>query len=143
MTMNESNTVAVNDVEQTAAQLLMRALYDEITNIRVPWSITPEDQQQAILDRLRGVVDLAVRGAVRSIATVGFTSIRGRVDSLTIKDDAKAVLLLARGSEQIHDLADHVSSEAILVFADPQQFIDGMQVFKAQADQPALPLGDD
>ena len=55
--------------------------------------------------------------------------------SLTIKEGAKAVLTLARGSEEMHALADRVGSFAVLVFADPKEFTEGMHVIKAQADQ--------
>lgn len=134
---------SVEAVEETVGQQLMRALYDEVTNIRIPWSVMPQQQQQELLDRLRAQVDTAVSGAVRRIATGGFSSIAARIDSLTIKDDAKAVLLLARGSEALHELSDRVGSTAVVVFADASEYTDGMQVFTAQADQPDLPLQDE
>lgn len=40
----------------------------------------------------------------------------------------------------MHELADRVGSRAIVVFADPKEYTDGMDQIKAQADQPELPL---
>ena len=132
----------IPEVEETVGQYLMRALFDEVTNIRIPWSITPQQEQQALLDRLRSQVEEAVRVAVSRIAMQGFSHISASIESLTIKDEAKAVLLLSRGSEELHTLADRVGSRAIIVFADHTEYTDGMNAIKAQADQPPLPLED-
>ena len=132
----------IPEVEETVGQYLMRALLDEITNIRVPWLVTPQQDQQALLDRLRYQVEEAVRVAVSRIAMQGFSHISASIESLTIKDEAKAVLPLSRGSEELHTLADRVGSRAIIVFADHTEYTDGMNAIKAQADQPPLPLED-
>lgn len=137
MSANESE---IPQVEKTIGQQLMGALYDEITNMRIPWPVTPQQQQQEILDRLRAAVEHAVTVAVKRLATGGFEYVVAEIDSLTIKDDAKAALVLPRGTQDIHALADRVKSKVVIVFADPQDYIDGMHEFKAQADQPPLPL---
>lgn len=138
----DKTTGEINDVEETVGQYLMRALFDEITNIRIPWAVTPQQQQDELLDRLRRQVDEAVRIAVSRIAMQGFTHISASIESLTIKDEAKAVLLLSRGSEELHELADRVGSRAIIVFADHTDYTDGMNAIKSQADQSRLPLDD-
>jgi hypothetical protein len=142
--MNESiaSNTDLSDVAESVGTRLMRALFDEVTNIRMPWAVTPQQQQQDLLDRLRMQVDEAVRVAVGRIAMQGFQHISASIESLTIKDEAKAVLLLSRGSEELHTLADRVGSRAIIVFADHTEYTDGMNAIKSQADQPSLPLGD-
>lgn len=129
-------------IEESVGTELMRAMYEEITQQRIPWIATPEQQQREVIDRLRAKVEMAVQTAVRRLATMGFTHVVAQVESLTIKDEAKAVLLLSRGTEAMHELADNVGSRAVIVFADPADYTDGMHVIKAQADQPALPLDD-
>ena len=141
--MNAVASNALPEIEETVGQYLMRALYDEVTNIRIPWAATPQQQQQEVLDRLQRQVDEAVRVAVQRIAIQGFIHITGSIESLTIKDTAKAVLLLSRGSEAMHTLADRVGSRAVIVFADHTEYTDGMDAIKAQADQPPLPLEDE
>ena len=141
--MTTENNTQTSQLEETVGQLLMRALFDEITNIRVPWAGTPQQQQQELLDRLRRQVDEAVRIAVNRISVQGFTHIAASIESLTIKDEAKAVLLLSRGTEALHELADRVGSRAVIVFADHKEFTDGIEAIKAQADQGHLPLGDE
>lgn len=127
-------------VEESIGTQLMKALYEEITNLRMPWIVTPQQQQQEVLDRLRAQVDLAVRSAVRQLATVGFNHIAAQIDSLAIKDEAKVVLMMARGSQELHEVADRVGTRALIVFADPAEYTDGMEQLKAQADQADLPL---
>lgn len=134
------STTTIPAVEETIGQLLMGALYDEITNLRVMWPVMPQREQQDLLDRLRKHVDEVVRIAVRRLATEGFPHVVAEIDSMAIKDDAKVALVLPRGSAEAHTLLDHVKSKVILVFADPQQYTDGMEQFKTQLDQPPLPL---
>lgn len=134
----------IPEIEETVGKLLMGALYDEITNLRTMWAVTPQQQQQELLDRLRSQVGQAVHIAVKRIAVGGFVHIAAVVESLTIKDGAKAVCQLSRGSQALHELADRVGSQAVIVFADPNEFTEGMDQIKAMADQPELPLdGDD
>lgn len=133
-------TTTIPEVEQTIGQLLMGALYDEVTNLRVMWPVMPQQEQQDLLDRLRKQVDEAVRIAVRRLATEGFPHIVAEIDSMTTKDDTKVALTLPRGSQEAHTLLDYVKSKVVIVFADPKQYTDGMEQFKTQLDQPPLPL---
>lgn len=91
MTENELNQT-IPQVEETVGQLLMGALYDEITNLRTLWPVTPQQQQREVLDRLQRQVSEAVHIAVNRIAIGGFSHIAAQIESLTIKDGAKAVL---------------------------------------------------
>lgn len=136
---NDSNG-ALAAIEESVGTHLLRALYEEITNLRTVWVVTPQQQQQEILDRLQDAVSHAVSIAVRRLATGGFENIVAQIDSLTIKDEAKAVLMLPRGTQELHTLADRVGSKAIIVFADAKEYTDGMHVISAQDDQPSLPL---
>jgi hypothetical protein len=60
--------------------------------------------------------------------------------SAQIQNDDLVVLMMPRGSQELHTIADRVGSKAIIVFADPAEYTDGMHVLQAQADQGALPL---
>lgn len=139
--MTEEATV-LKTAEESLGTELLKALIVEVQQLQSPWQNTPEREQQAIIDRLRSQVDYAVTGAVRRLACAGFTHLSAQVESLTIKDEAKAVLTLARGSEELHELADRVGTRAIIVFADATEFTDGMHTVKAEADQGELPLDD-
>ena len=107
----------------------------------MPWAITPQQMQQEVLDRLDAQVAGAVNRAVIAIATQQFVSVAASIESLTIKDGAKATISIARGTEALHAVADRVGSTVVLVFADPKEFTEGMHVIKADADQRDL-LGD-
>lgn len=128
------------EVEESIGAELMRALYDQVTSLRTPWVVTPQQQQQDVLDNLRAAVEQAVHSAVKRLSTAGFEYVVAEIDSLTIKDDAKAAIVLPRGTQDIHALADRVKSKVIIVFADPMEYMDGIHAFKSQDDQQTLPL---
>lgn len=136
----QDESLSLKTAEESVGSVLLRALFEEISNLRTPWAITPKSQQDEVIDRLRAQVSEAVAGAVTRIATQGFAHIAVNIESLTVKDEAKAVLTLSRGVQEIHDLADRVGSRAVLVFADPQEYTDGMHAIQGEDDQPGLGL---
>jgi uncharacterized protein (DUF2141 family) len=88
-------------------------------------------------------VDAVVGAAVNRIATMGFKFIVTNIDSLVIKKEAKVSVTMARGTQEVHQLADRVGQRAVIVFADPKEFTEGMEQIQAQADQNPLPLDDE
>lgn len=130
----------LQEIKDSVGSVLTRAVIEEITRIRIPWNVTPQQQQQDTIDRVRATIDHAVAHAVRRIATGGFDSVAVEIESLAVKDDGKVTLVLPRGTDEVHVLLDHVKGKALLVFADPAEFAAQANAVKAQADQPALPL---
>lgn len=140
MTETNDSTSITETIKDLIGQRLVKALFEEITSLRMPWAITPQQQQQEVLDRLQEHVENAVSAAVSGIASAGFTYAPARIDSLAIKDEAKATILLARGTEAMHVFADRVGSAVVVVFADPKDYTAQMDGIRAQADQHQLPL---
>jgi hypothetical protein len=128
----------VEQVKLSVGEALLRGALAEIQTLGVPWIITPEKQQQDIIDRMRMQIEHLVDVAVRRIASTGFESVPVTIDSLAIKDEAKAVLLLSRHGDGLHTVADQVGAKATLVFADPAAFLDNMRGVQAEADQRPL-----
>lgn len=140
MTESTESTSITETLKDLIGQRLVKALFEEITNLRMPWSITPQQQQQEVLDRLQEHVENAVSAAVSGIASAGFTYAPARIDSLAIKDEAKATILLSRGTEAMHVFADRVGSAVVVVFADPKDYTEQMDAITAMPDQPSMPL---
>lgn len=126
--------------EALMGQRLLKKLHEEIAQLGQPWVNTPEREQNRIIDRMRNTVEAEVRGLVSTIAGAGFAWAPSALESLTIKDGAKATLILTRGTEAMHAFADRVGSAVVVVFADPQEYLERMHEIKAMADQPRLPL---
>ncbi|MCO6445690.1 MAG: hypothetical protein J5J04_16580 [Anaerolineae bacterium] len=131
---------AITTIEDLIGLRLLKKLHEEISQLGQAWVNTPQIEQQRIIDRMRASVEDAVRAAVSGIASAGFTWAPAAVESLTIKDGAKAVLTLARSTDAMHDVADHVGSAVVIVFADSKRYLEQMHEIKAQADQRTLPL---
>lgn len=130
----------LDDITDSVGLALLKRMHVELTQLQTPWQNTPEAQQQQILDRLRAGVYEAVGAAVRRIAGEGFAHVAVTIDSLSIKDEAKAAISVPRASSAMHDLADMVGQRAMLVFVDEKAYTANMERLKALADQPELPL---
>ncbi|MGD9885814.1 MAG: hypothetical protein AB7U95_37525 [Reyranella sp.] len=133
-------TAAIATIEALIGQRLLKKLHEEITNLPDVWQRVSEAEQARIIERMRQSVETAVRAAVSGIASAGFAWAPAALESLTIKDGAKATLILSRGTEAMHEFADRVGSPVVVVFADPKEYLEEMHEIRAQADQPSLPL---
>lgn len=133
----------VPEVEESVGGMLFSALMEEIMHQRTMWVVTPREQQQELIERMRKQVETAVHGAVRRLATAGFEYIAATIESFTSKKETKVALTVPRGIQELHTLLDRVGTDAVIVFADPKEFTDGMDRIKAMDDQAPLPLGED
>jgi len=128
------------NIAMSAGAELLRAVVDEVRTMQLGWSMLGEESQNRIIDRLRIAVHEAVSLTVRRCAAADYEHLVAEIESLTVKDGAKAVLSLVRGSTELHALLDRVGSRAVLVFTEPDKFTSGMELLRGDADQPQLPL---
>lgn len=123
---------------ESAGVTLLDALINEIRQLPKPWQQTSEAEQQVVIDRLRRSVENAVRSLVGTIAAARFARIPATIDSVTFKDGVKAVLKLSKGYSGTYELAENTGGQALVVLASHQQFVDGIERIKADADQPDM-----
>ena len=129
--------------EKLGLYLLERTL-QEIRALPDVWEKLPEWQQAEVIDRVRaGVID-AVAGAVRIISSRGFDGVVCEIDSIQIKGEIKAALIVSRanGHETLQQFYDAQGQPCVIVLANPDEFSGGMGAVRAETDQRAMKLGD-
>lgn len=123
-------------IERMGAELL-KALVDEVRNAPAQWQKLTKTQQDMLIDRLRSTVRRETDRAVQLIAKGKRKSATVVVESLTVKDGAKAALKLVDG---IHDVVDYVGRSAVLALCDPAQYLKGIENLKGDDEQKGLEL---
>lgn len=136
--MNDSRH---SQVTETFGGAMMRVLLDQMRTLPEIWQKIPEEQQQGLIEIARDEVAKVVRAGVGSVVAFGYPHTEVGVESITVKSAGKVVLSLS-DPEAIHELVDAVGRKCVLVLVDPEMFTSGMEAFKADADQPRLPLGE-
>ena len=129
--------------EKLGLYLLERTL-QEIRALPDVWEKLPEWQQAEVIDRVRaGVID-AVAGAVRVISSRGFDGVVCEIDSIQIKGEIKAALIVSRanGHETLQQFYDAQGQPCVIVLANPEEFSGGMGAVRAEPDQRAIKLSD-
>lgn len=126
---------SVSAASESAGTTLLKALLNEIRQLPKPWEETPEREQEVVIDRLRRAIDSSVRSLVRVIAGGSFPHIPATVESVAFKDGVKAVLTLSKGHDGTHALADATGGQAMVVLANAQEFLEGMERIQAENDQ--------
>lgn len=124
---------------QTVGQQLLGALVEEIRNLRTHWAVTPQQQQEEIIDRLSDKVQIAVTRAVGIIAKDTFLAIPAHIESVTFKDGVKTVLTASKSADGRHELADAEGSDVLVLVTDPQKYLEHMETIRGDKDQPELP----
>jgi hypothetical protein len=132
----------VNDnplkIQETMAQQLMRCLFENVTSLRVPWSITPEAAQKDILDRMKKAVDDVTQRVVKQVLSASAVHMEAHLKGIAATDVIKATLVIPSADVALHSLIDRRGGKVMIVLCDMEQYTGGMDSFKATADQ--LPL---
>lgn len=121
--------------EKSAGHELLEALIAEIRNQKRPWASLMPDEQNEVIDRLRGRVVGCVDLLVRAIIAHGRGTIRARVKSVSFADDIKATLGLTQGNALVHELADRAGSDILITLVDPDEHAAGVENVKGDAVQ--------
>ena len=130
------------ETEQFGAQV-MKACYEQITQLRTMWAVTPQQMQDEILDRMRAQLQGVVTAGVRRIIGAGFEQCAVTLKSISA-DGGKAKAALIVAEPELHKMVDALGKKVVLVLVDPADYALGMDAVKSDADQHALPLvGDD
>lgn len=128
-------------VTETIGGAVMRVVLDQIRTLPDVWQKIPEEQQQGIIEIAREEVAKVVRTGVATIVAFGYPHSEVGIESITVKGACKLVLSLS-DPNALHELVDAVGHKCVLVLIDAEMFTAGMDAFKADADQPGLPLGE-
>lgn len=126
------------DVADNVAGELVDCLLTEIKMLSQPWSATPKEQQQQILERLQSYVGNAVRTSVRLIAGDGNPAMNVAVDQVVFKDGVKVVLKTVLKPEAAHVLADMEGKAVVLVACDPDAYMGGIGDDRTDDNQGSL-----
>jgi len=110
---NVMDAVATPAAKQLGAALIDAAL-TEVKALARPWQQMTEDQQDEVLERITKQVREAVGETVRLLSTRGAHHLVCKLEQITVKKGAKAVLVIPKGAFG-DDLLDAVGQQVILV----------------------------
>lgn len=124
----------------TIGRDILQALVQEIKLLPDLWVKMPKKKQDDVINRLRARVDHNVRMAVHLIASDNRTTIVGDLDQVTSKDGIKAVFKISSASKGRHHLFDSVGKACLIVIADADEAVGGMDEIQGESDQRAMDL---
>jgi hypothetical protein len=133
--------------EDLAAETLSGDLRDvmltHIRSMQTPWSKMSEQAQADKIYAITNATETIVRRAVAIIAAQGSEPVFGRIAKFTVKDEIKAELVAASSVGNIEKVAENIGQPAIIIFANPDQFIGQKADANPDKDQPDLPIDDE
>lgn len=125
----------------TVGRDILQALVQEIKLLPDLWVKLPKAKQDDVINRLRARVEHNVRMAVHLIASDNRTTIVGDLEQVTSKDGIKAVFKISSASNGRHHLFDTVGKACLIVIADADDSVGGMEDVQGEDDQRAMDLG--
>lgn len=126
---------------QTVGKDLLSALVQEVRLMPDVWVKLSQKKQDDVIDRIRSRVEANVKMALHLLASEGRTVVTGDLDQITIKDGVKAVVKFGINAPNLHELYDAAGKAVLLVVANPQDHMGGMDEIKGESDQRAMDLG--
>ncbi|MGP3789807.1 cell division protein FtsK [Pseudomonas sp. B392_1p] len=125
---------------ETLGRDLLQVLLQEVRTLPEPWQKMPEKRQAAVIERLTDCVESTVKKAVKILAAGGRPTIDGILESVAIKDGIKATFKVSQFNPLRHELIDSQGKVCLLVVANPDDYLGGMDEVAPDPDQNELEL---
>jgi Tfp pilus assembly protein PilN len=127
--------------DRFAGQLL-RAAVDALNAQRVPWSITPQVQQEQTLAALKARFAEVIITQMRAVSAADMPHAEVLLQNIAAKGDSVKITVTVSERKVLHELIDFLGRKTTLVLADLEVYTAGMESFVAKADQAPLDFGD-
>lgn len=136
----EQPATVVSLAAETLGRDLLQALLQEVRVLPDVWPKLTEKKQADVIDRLRSTVERTVKYAVKLISAGERPAIGGILESVAIKEGIKATFKVSQFDPLRHDLIDRAGKVCMLVVADAEEYLQGMDTVAPDPDQSALAL---
>ncbi|EMI4895570.1 DNA translocase FtsK, partial [Pseudomonas aeruginosa] len=136
----EQPATVVSLAAETLGRDLLQALLQEVRVLPDVWPKLTEKKQADVIDRLRSTVERTVKYAVKLISAGERPAIGGILESVAIKEGIKATFKVSQFDPLRHDLIDRAGKVCMLVVADAEEYLQGMDTVVPDPDQSALAL---
>lgn len=144
----ETFGTATHQVEPDAIELAAATLTGDLRDFildrlrheqsKRPWHERTESEQRATVHDVDAAVRRVVQGVIETIAAGGRKTIKATLESVTVKDGIKAVLLLSKSDEERHKLIDATGDRVLIVVADADEFTGERDPVEIKPDQPEM-----
>lgn len=119
------------------------ALLTHVRAMEDPWSKLPEARQQDKIDAIAKMADDLVRRAVGMVAASGFDTLHIIIKDFAVKGGAvKGKFETSAISGNLIALADHENTRAVIVLADPGEYMGETAPARPDPEEPELPIGE-
>ena len=138
----QPTTTVVSLAAETLGRDILQVLLQEVRVLPDVWPKLTEKKQADVIDRLRSTVERTVKHAVKLISAGERPAIGGILESVAIKEGIKATFKVSQFDPLRHDLIDRAGKVCMLVVADAEEYLQGMDTVVPDPDQSALALED-
>ena len=138
--MTEHNPHFLHLAAESMGQDLLQGLIQEIRLMPDCWQKLSEKKQTEVIERLQRQVTQAVGRAVHIIAGQERQVAYGKLESVAVKDQIKAVLVINTHSPCKHELMDAVRQDCLIILGGAEEFMGDLDSVKADPDQNPLDL---
>ncbi len=139
--MNEETKETLGMTVTTIGKDLLSALVSEIKLMPKSWPELSKDRQDDVIDRLRARVETNVKMAVHLLNSQGRVTIPADLEQFVSKDGVKVVFKVSPHAAGIVELMQATGKTCLLVVADADDHLLGMDEVTGEPDQRAFDLG--
>lgn len=133
---------ALSSTAEVLGKDLLSAIVDEVKAMPDAWPKLNYVKQDELIERLRRRVRELVAHGLDRLLRGQYPAVAASVDAILVKKGIVAKLTIDRQGHDWHEVIDAVGTNVLLVLADPEEYLQGMEEIKAVADQRDLFLAD-
>ncbi|MCD0493834.1 H-NS histone family protein [Chromobacterium violaceum] len=125
----------------TIGKDLLGALVSEIKLLPDVWQKLPQAKQDDVIDRLRKRVESNVKMAIHLLSSEGRVTVPAHLEQFVSKDGVKVQFKVNQNAAGIVDLMRATGKTCLLVVANADENLGGMDDIQGEPDQRAMDLG--
>lgn len=143
---------SVQVVEEPLLGSVLKTVHGDLVNSMIEelksheaeniWNKFGEQKQAAVIDRLNRKAENIIRHIFTLVAQREHKSAVAQVTKVSFEKSVAKISLESIKNEGAHILGDRVNERVMILFVDPEQYLNGKNMPRAERDQKEIPLAD-
>jgi len=119
---------------------LVKSMLEELKSTEAEniWLKMPQSKQDLIIDRLNRKAENIIRQMFSLVAQRGYAHATATVKKVSFESSVAKVALESKKNTGAHDLADKTNEAVMILFVDPEEYLNGSNMPESEKDQKEL-----
>ena len=123
---------------------LVKSMLEELKSTEAEniWLKLPQSKQDTVIDRINRKSENIIRQMFALVAQRGYEHATATVTKVTFDKSVAKIAMESRKNAGAHEMADRTNEAVMVLFVDPEEYLNGKNMPESEKDQKEIPLAD-